>query len=155
MEFPSVTIGKDHYSFFPHPYICPEPIFASLAFVWHGDQILVSDIKNRGWCIPSGRVEDNESPKDAAIREVFEEANVSVKVAETIGYFRIRSSKRTMWATAFVASCDKANPFTPTSESLERKFLSISELPTQYYNWNPLYEAVFLYSYQKSLSLEN
>ena len=48
--------------FFPAPYHAPLRAFAALVFPWHGDKILLCDIEDRGWCIPSGRVEPFEDP---------------------------------------------------------------------------------------------
>jgi ADP-ribose pyrophosphatase YjhB (NUDIX family) len=32
-----------------------------------------------GWACPAGHVEENETPEDAAVREVFEESNLNIK----------------------------------------------------------------------------
>lgn len=41
------------------------------------------DLKG-GWEFPGGKIEDNETPKDALVREIQEELNVSIRVGELI-----------------------------------------------------------------------
>lgn len=51
--------------------------------VLHGEKCLLCKRNTEGslpgeWSIPAGKVEKNENPKDAAVREFFEETNVHI-----------------------------------------------------------------------------
>jgi 8-oxo-dGTP pyrophosphatase MutT (NUDIX family) len=48
--------------------------------------VLVGRRRGNYWCLPKGRIEDNETEKQAAKREVFEETGISnVELGEKIG----------------------------------------------------------------------
>lgn len=44
------------------------------------------------WCIPGGKIEPGETPHDAAIREVFEEAGLKISHPIYLGHLYIRAS---------------------------------------------------------------
>lgn len=50
-----------------------------------GNAILLLKKINGDWVLPKGRIETNETPQDAAIREVREETGVRAEVLEFLG----------------------------------------------------------------------
>ncbi len=50
-----------------------------------GNTILLLKKFNGDWVLPKGRVEKNESIKDAALREVLEESGVKAEIVKYIG----------------------------------------------------------------------
>ncbi|GFN34365.1 NUDIX hydrolase [Tepidimicrobium xylanilyticum] len=50
-----------------------------------GNAILLLKRFNGDWVLPKGRVEKNESAREAAIREVFEESGVRAEIIQYIG----------------------------------------------------------------------
>ena len=60
-RFPPGTYGRQRLQFFPAPFQAPLRAFAVLVFPWQDDRVLICDIEDRGWCIPSGRVEAEET----------------------------------------------------------------------------------------------
>lgn len=50
-----------------------------------GNTILLLKKYNGDWVLPKGKVEEDESLKQAAIREVYEEAGVKAKIEKYIG----------------------------------------------------------------------
>ena len=60
-KFPCGQYGRQKLEFYPAPFRSPLRAFAALVFPWHEEQVLLCNICDRGWCIPSGRVEPNES----------------------------------------------------------------------------------------------
>jgi len=48
-------------------------ITAAFVFAFEGDRLLMTHLKSRGWDLPGGHIEPNETPEQTARREVFEE----------------------------------------------------------------------------------
>lgn len=146
-QFPSGRYGRQRLEFFPAPYRAPLRAFAALVFCWEEDRVLLCDIEDRGWCIPSGRVEPFESSMDAARREAVEEAGAKLKQIQYLGCYRVSERREVRWADVFVAEVDSLCEIGCPEESLGRKFVSMDTLPEVYYSWNPLVEAVFNFSH--------
>jgi 8-oxo-dGTP diphosphatase len=134
--------------FFPAPYRAPHRAFASLVFPWQGDLVLIAKICDRGWCIPSGRVEPGECSQRAAIREAREEAGAILGCTAYLGCYRMSTDDEVRWADVFVAEVESLAEITHVEESSDRKFVALTELPDCYHLWNPLTEAVFNHSYE-------
>ncbi|MBA4293462.1 hypothetical protein C0431_10900 [bacterium] len=146
MRFPVGKYGNQTMEFFPAPYRAPLRAFAALVFPWQQEKILIADIYERGWCIPSGRVEPGEESQAAAIREAKEEAGAILGCTAYIGCYRMASPVEVRWADVFVAEVKTLSDITHTDESSGRKFCTLDELPDCYHLWNPLTEAVFNHS---------
>jgi 8-oxo-dGTP diphosphatase len=123
-KFPSGKYGKQNLVFHPAPFRAPLRAFAALVFCWQGDEVLLCNIEDRGWCIPSGRVEPFEDPLEAARRE----------------------ARELRWVDVFVSEIDDFCEIECPEESLGRQLVTMDELPGLYYQWSPLVEEVFHYS---------
>lgn len=134
--------------FFPAPYRAPIHSFAALVFPFQNDQVVLANICDRGWCIPSGRVEAGESSEQAAIREAQEEAGVAIQSLTYIGCYRLSEKNEVRWADVFVAEVVGIGEITAPQESLGRKIIPRLDLPAEYYSWDPLIEAVFNHAWQ-------
>jgi len=145
-KFPCGQYGKQRLEFHPAPFRAPLRAFASLVFPWRGSEVLVCNIEDRGWCIPSGRVEPNESSFDAAVREAKEEAGADLKEMHYIGCYRVTQRDEVRWVDVYTANVEGLTDLDPQFESIGRKFVTMEELPDIYHLWNPLTEAVFLQS---------
>jgi 8-oxo-dGTP diphosphatase len=79
-------------------------IKAASACVWSGDEILLIQRGNAlgygFWSFPGGKIEEGESAQDAAVRELFEETNISANLQHFVGEFEIDSGD-----VRFVISC--------------------------------------------------
>ncbi len=106
-------------------------------------KVLICDIEDRGWCIPSGRVEPNETSLEAVIREALEEGGAEIEQVQYIGCYQISERQEVRWADVYVARVCRLVDITMTEESLGRKLVTMEELPTIYHLWTPLTEMVF------------
>lgn len=146
MRFPCGRSGRQTLQFYPAPFRAPLRAFASLVFPWRGHEVLICEIEDRGWCIPSGRVEPDESSLDAAKREAIEEAGALLDDVIYIGCYRISERSEVRWADVYAARVGGLVELDPAFESTGRCFVTLDELPQLYYHWNDLTEAVFHHS---------
>ncbi|MBL1150998.1 MAG: NUDIX hydrolase [Armatimonadetes bacterium] len=145
-RFPTGRWQKRQLEFQPAPARPPFKPFAALMFVWDGDKVLLTNIPGRGWCIPSGGVEPEEDPKDAAIRETMEEGGAEVTCVTYLGCYRVIEKGHTRWASAFVSRLASFVDIPSDSEATDRRLATMEELPDIYHHWDALLEAVFRYS---------
>ena len=145
-RFPCGKYGKQTLEFHPAPFRAPLRAFAALVFPWLDDKILICDIEDRGWCIPSGRVEPGESSLDAAVREAQEEAGADLREIHYIGCYRVTQRKEVRWLDVYAANVEGLFDLDPQFESNGRKYVTMEELPETYHMWNPMLEAVFNHS---------
>jgi len=109
-------------------------------------KVLICDIEDRGWCIPSGRVEPDETSLEAVKREALEEGGAELADVQYIGCYQITERQEVRWADVYAARVGKLVDITMTEESLGRKLVTMEELPTVYHLWTPLTEMVFVHS---------
>lgn len=142
-RFPSGKYGRQTLKFFPAPFRAPIRAFAALVFPFHDGEVLVCDIADRGWCIPSGRVEAGESSYETALREALEEGGAILNAVQYIGCYQIQERSEVRWADCYTGGIEKLVEIQVVAESKGRKLLSIDDLPPIYHLWNPLTELVF------------
>ena|SRR5579885_3662282 len=147
-RYPSGTYGRQRLEFYPAPFRAPLRAFAGLVFAWQDDKVLVCDIDGRGWCIPSGRVEPQESSLEAVRREALEEGGAELECIQYIGCYRISEKREVRWADCYAARIHALGEITRQDESRGRKLCSREELPPIYHLWNPLTEMLFDLSYE-------
>lgn len=145
-RFPSGTFGRQRLQFFPAPFKAPLRTFAVLVFAWLEDRVVICDIEDRGWCIPSGRVEPEEDSLEAAHREAMEEGGVELERVQYIGCYQISERREVRWADCFAARVKNVGEISMKQESREMRLVALEELPALYHLWNPLTEAVFHHS---------
>ena len=147
-RFPTGQYGRQRLQFFPAPFRAPLRAFAALVFPWDGEKVLIADIEGRGWCIPSGRVEPNETSLEAVKREALEEAGAHLADLQYIGCYHISERREVRWADCYVGCVTSLVEIGMQEESKGRKFVMIDELPEIYHLWNPLTRMVFEHSYE-------
>lgn len=59
-------------------------------------QWLLTNHSTRGWEFPGGKVEEGETPKEAAVREVLEETGGIVEDLTYIGQYKVASKEKTI-----------------------------------------------------------
>lgn len=120
----------------------PPPAGASfvVAFVLRDDRFLVCNVVGRGWCVPSGKVESDETPLVAVKRETLEETGLALDTFRPFGHFALPDGT---YAQAYAARCAAEVPFTPTDEVSGTAWMSLVELPSVYFTWSPAIETAF------------
>lgn len=71
----------------------------------NGEQeyLLVEASRTRGlWVLPKGHIETGETPEDAAVREVDEEAGVLATIVARAGEIEFAADGRTVWVVFFL-----------------------------------------------------
>lgn len=140
--------GRQSLTFYPAPFKAPLRAFASLVFPWQEGKVLLCDICDRGWCIPSGRVEPEESSEQAAFREALEEAGAQLDSLQYIGCYQIRERNEVRWADCFTAEVAGLEAIRVIEESKGRRFATLEELPAIYHVWNELTAEVFRHAFE-------
>lgn len=147
-RFPTGQYGRQRLQFFPAPFRAPLRAFAALVFPWVADKVVVCDILGRGWCIPSGRVEPNETSAEAVCREALEEGGAVLSDLQYIGTYQITERREIRWADCYAAHVSELVEIGMVEESKGRKLVRLEELPDMYHNWSELTEMVFVHSFE-------
>lgn len=146
-RFPSGQYGRQRLQFFAAPFRAPLRAFAGLVFPWEGEKVLICDIADRGWCIPSGRVEPDETSMEAVHREAQEEGGVVLSAAQYIGCYMITERSEVRWADCYAALIGEWGEIGVVTESKGRQLVTVDQLPEIYHLWNELTAMVFEHSY--------
>lgn len=68
----------------------PKHIVSAAAIVVNeNNEILLIRGPRRGWQMPGGQVEEEESLQDAAVRETKEESGIDIEIIRFVGYSRM------------------------------------------------------------------
>lgn len=101
----------------------PKHIVSAAAIVLNDrDEILLIKGPRRGWEMPGGQVEEEESIRDAAIRETKEESGIDIEVTKFCGIYQ--NVGKSICNTLFLGKPIGGKP-TTSSESLEVGFFPI------------------------------
>jgi len=93
------------------------------------------------WTIPGGDIEENETSKQALIREIQEETGINIKVIRMVGcHERKDFEKRGKDNSHFVCQTYLCKPlsraFHPNEETAELKYWDIQKLPSNLIHWH-------------------
>lgn len=84
---------NSHVEFIPTTTLPDLPVTAVKVYVFQDNQLLLTNIANRGWDLPGGHIEAGETPERALIRELKEETGATVKRFLFIGFLKITNEK--------------------------------------------------------------
>ncbi|MFW5985910.1 MAG: NUDIX domain-containing protein [Halanaerobiales bacterium] len=96
-----------------------KPFTHSLVVIkYNGKYLLVFDKWKEQWEVPGGGIEEQETPRECAIRETFEETNQKIEDLNFIGImkFLLQPDERTEYGALYSAEIKKLKEFKETDE---------------------------------------
>ncbi|CAN5538025.1 hypothetical protein BH11ARM2_BH11ARM2_32590 [soil metagenome] len=147
-RFPCGQYGRQRLQFHPAPFRAPFRAFAGLVFPWVEDRVVVCDIVDRGWCVPSGRVELNETSLEAIHREALEEAGATLCLTQYIGCYHVSERQEIRWVDCYTARVESLGEIGMKEESRAVRLCLLEELPEMYHLWNDLTKMVFEHAWE-------
>lgn len=121
-------------------------------FCFYQNQLLLVDLKKRGWDFPGGHVEKGELPKDCLAREVMEEGYVkgasqfigslTVDHRDNPNWSQHRSYPEVGYQLFYHMKITEVLPFKARHESGDRRFVNPAHVKLYYKEWNEVYQAI-------------
>ena len=123
---------------------------------FQGNQLLLANLKNRGWDIPGGHIERGETPVECFQRETLEECYVEGQ-CELLGYVIVDHSDNPNWSESspypkvgyqvyYKMNVTNLLPFGGNYESTERIFVDPKDAPAYHHQWNILLQEILNYA---------
>ena len=72
----------------------PVHVVACAGLVFKGDQVLLVHSSHRGWEFPGGQMEQGETPHQALMREILEEAGIKARPVRLVGVYSSLSQRK-------------------------------------------------------------
>ena len=114
-------------------YITPKIDTRAAVFNQSGKILLVKEAKNSKWSLPGGWCDESESIFSNTVKEVREEAGMLVSPYRFVGILDKskwnKSSQPFHILAAFTVCKEGDGQFCRNSETLERRFFSLEEIP--------------------------
>lgn len=127
------------------------PVTHVVVFPFYGDLIVLAEIINRGWCIPSGHIEPGETPEMAAHRESMEEAGIELGPLTQLGAFVLTAEDGSAGAAnAYIATVTKMHDSPSGSDSAGRALFRVEDVSETYYHWDELLDTAFTYAWSRA-----
>jgi 8-oxo-dGTP pyrophosphatase MutT (NUDIX family) len=99
------------------------------------------------WNLPGGTPLPGESPTDALIREVLEEADAQITAIRPLGVQQVQDATSTIYQARFTCQLDRLLPQTPEPDTgliWDRLLVPFSRLNSDYLHWhNSVAESLF------------
>ncbi|HSX35472.1 MAG TPA: NUDIX domain-containing protein [Patescibacteria group bacterium] len=133
------------------------PVSAVKVYVFRGNDLLLANIASRGWDLPGGHIEANETPEQALTRELKEETGASIESSKLIGYLKITNEQENernkkyhkesciLVYKGYGVAVDANHSF--QLEASESNFVSLKELPSVHHGWNEAKAQVVAYAF--------
>jgi 8-oxo-dGTP diphosphatase len=113
-------------------------IYSVITARYLGKWVFVKHIKRNTFEIPGGHIEENETPSDAAKRELIEETGAIRFKLSCISTYSVSQNDETRFGKLYFAEIFKIGPVPDTSEIEEITFLDSLPVPVTYPEIQPL-----------------
>lgn len=150
-RFPTVVWHERQVTFRPRR-TCRgvQPIYAVLLFAFFGDRVVLSEIEGRGWSIPSGHLQEGETPEQAMRREAQEEAGILLERMQLLGVYVLQEADGSRWyAPVFLGEVAHFTAIPDSSESHGVLLIPPEDVQEVYHFWDPLVAEVFRYALEQ------
>jgi ADP-ribose pyrophosphatase YjhB (NUDIX family) len=108
-----------------------------VAVIRHDEVLLVQREDFEVWGLPGGEIEPGETPAQAAVREVYEETGLNVRLTRLIGLYTKPQWTAANTSTAvFAAEVIGGELLTDTAETLNCGFFAKDQLPEHLIWWS-------------------
>ena len=153
VAFPTVRWKDETATFVATNALPPDPARApaALVFPFYGDKVVLADIATRGWCIPSGHVEEGETFEEAVRREAWEEAGATLGRVAYLGYFVLThgDTGRARYAPTFIGEVQGFSGVPSGTDSRGMQMVNAEDVAQCYFAWDELLAAVFAHAYEE------
>ena len=96
--------------------------FVVIIGIYNNKWVLVKHKERNTWEFPGGHCEKNETTKETAKRELFEETGANKFVLESIGFYSVENSKDKSFGELFFANISNFNNIPENFEMERREF---------------------------------
>ena len=122
------------------------------AVCFYEDEVLLVDIKGRGFDLPGGHREDGETSLDCCLHETYEEGYVKGD-ATRLGYLEVNHSENINWhegnkypkiacQAMYRLDITEVLPFKAQFEASKRIFVPLEDVPIHHGSYNPHFDLI-------------
>lgn len=132
-------------------------ITSAHGFCFYKNQLLLVNLNSRGWDIPGGHIELNETPEECFRREAMEEGYVEGK-CKLLGYIEVSHKENPNWnedspypkvgyQTYYRMDIDQLHNFASEYESSQRIFIEPGKNFDYHHEWHEILQDILNYAF--------
>lgn len=121
-------------------------------FCFYNRELLMVDLKDRGWDFPGGHIEKGERPEECFKRESMEEGYVS-GTCHLLGYMEVNHHDNPVWnenspypkigyQIFYRMDIEELHAFEGNYESARRIFINPRDVADYYQDWHDVYQSI-------------
>ncbi|MCC3375396.1 NUDIX domain-containing protein [Cohnella sp. REN36] len=119
---------------------------------FHNGELMLVDVRGRGWDIPGGHIEAGETPEMCFLREALEEGCVEGR-CEPLGAVSVDHRGNPRWSESgpyprvgyqafYVMRIERLHPFDAKHECAGRMFVAPEDAALHYEGWNAVFQDI-------------
>ncbi|MUK90388.1 NUDIX domain-containing protein [Ornithinibacillus sp. L9] len=121
-------------------------------YCFHEEKLMLVNLNQRGWDIPGGHIEQDETPEECFKREAMEEGYIEGR-CYPLGYIIVDHSENTKWDESspypeigyqvfYRMDIEQLHPFEAKFESFQRVFIKTDEITNYYQGWHEFHQEI-------------